>query len=429
MNKKIRFLSSLFMFFLVVLLALPQDTILIKNGTIVPVVGKITENGSLLIQKGKIVKIGINISAPSDAKIIDAQGMYVYPGMVALMTAIGVSGYPGAGNDQNEIGVTTPQMDPYMAFNPEDNSFDVTRIGGVTTVHTTSGSRNIITGKSIVVNLDGTLPSDMVIQKYTAQIFNVGAKGRNKYPSTLSGAVTLIKDKLDQAKLYAEKMKKPMEKSDGNKDAQQKRDLEMEALVPVVTGKVRAIFVTNSEVTLRNAISIIKEYKLKGIVQASNDIHKFVDELAKEKIPVLWAGSTTTPQRWEPFDLYYRTAGMLAEKGVMFTFITGGMGGNSSNVRNLPFPAALSVAHGLSEEEAIKALTINPAKILGVDDMVGSLEVGKVANVVIWSKSPIQMSSKIHSVIIKGNIIPLTSFQTRLRDKFEKIVKERMKKN
>lgn len=429
MNKKIRLLSSFFLFFLVVLFALPQDTILIKNGTIVPVVGKITENGSLLIQKGKIVKIGTNISAPSDAKIIDAKGMYVYPGMVALMTAIGVSGYPGAGNDQNEIGVVTPQMDPYMAFNPADNSFDVTRIGGVTTVHTTSGSRNVITGKSIVVNLDGTLPSDMVIQKYTAQIFNVRAKERNKYPSTLSGTVTLIKDKLYQAKLYAEKMKKPMEKSEGNKDTQQKRDLEMEALVPVVTGKVRAIFVTNNEVTLRNAISIIKEYKLKGIVQASRGIHKFVDELAKEKIPVLWAGSTTTPQRWEPFDLYYRTAGMLAEKGVMFTFITGGMGGNSSNVRNLPFPAALSVAHGLSEEEAIKALTINPAKILGVDDMVGSLEVGKVANVVIWSESPIQMRSKIHSVIIKGNIIPLTSFQTRLRDKFEKIVKERMKKN
>jgi imidazolonepropionase-like amidohydrolase len=101
--------------------------------------------------------------------------------------------------------------------------------------------------------------------------------------------------------------------------------------------------------------------------------------------------------------------------------------GGSHNVRNLPMPAALSVANGLSEEEAIKALTINPAKILGIDSMVGSLEVGKTANVVVWTGSPIQMRSRVQQVIINGKVIPLTSFQTRLRDKFEKIVQERMK--
>jgi imidazolonepropionase-like amidohydrolase len=113
----------------------------------------------------------------------------------------------------------------------------------------------------------------------------------------------------------------------------------------------------------------------------------------------------------------------MAEKGVLFAFEVGG----SHNVRNLPMPAALSVANGLAEEEAIKALTINPARILGIDNMVGSLEVGKTANIAVWSGSPIQMRSRVQQVIISGKVIPLTSYQTRLRDKFEPIVRGRLK--
>jgi len=177
MNKKAYIISSLFLFFLAILIAFPQETILIKNGTIVPVCGKTIKNGDLLIQNGKILKIGIDIKAPSDAVIIEASGKYVYPGIIALMTAVGVTGYPGAGNDQNEVGLVTPQMDPYDAINPEDNTINVTRMGGVTTVQTTSGSRNIINGKSVILNLEGTLAQEMVIKKYAAQIFNIGVRG------------------------------------------------------------------------------------------------------------------------------------------------------------------------------------------------------------------------------------------------------------
>jgi imidazolonepropionase-like amidohydrolase len=404
-----------------------QETILIRNGTIVPVVGGTLENGSLLIREGRIVEIGTDITAPADARVIDAKGMYVYPGMVATMTSIGVTGYPGAGNDQNEVGVATPHVDPFDALNPEDNTIEVTRIGGVTTAHTSSGSQNVINGKSIVMNLEGSLASEMTINKYAAQIFNVGAKRENSYPSTLSGTFSMVREKLDKAKDYDEKQRKA-ERGGGEEDAGDAkgsaRDMEMEALVPIVRGEIPAVFLTNDEVTLRNAIRIIKDYGLKGIVQASAGIYRHADQLAAARIPVLWAGTTTTPEPGEPFDYYYRGAALLAEKGITFAFA----GGGSHNVRNIPLPAALSVAHGLSEQDAVKALTINPSKILGVDDKVGSLEVGKVANVVIWSGSPIQMKSRVHQLIINGKVIPLTSFQTRLRDKFEKIVKERMKK-
>jgi len=399
--------------------AVSGEVILIKNGTIVPVVGKNIPSGCLLIKDGRIAQIGPNINAPNDAKIIDAQGKFVYPGLVAAMTAIGVTGYPGQGNDTDEVGTYTPYVDPYDALNPEDDSIEVTRIGGVLTVHTVSGTQGVINGKSVVLDLAGDLAEDMVIKKNVAQIFNIGAKSRDKYPSTNPGVVSLIRDKLNQAVLYANKQNKP------EKNTPAKRDLGMEALVEVVTGKVPAIFITSDEVTIRNALNIIKEYKLKGIIQARAGVLKYADRLAREKIPVIWAGTTVLPQRWQPFDLYYNTAAVLADKGVLFAFDAGGWGPGNRNVRNLPLPAGISVAYGLSPEKALEALTINPARILGIEDMVGSLEIGKHANVVIWSGDPLQMSSRILKVFIQGKEISLTSIQTRLRDKYQKIVKER----
>ena len=226
----------------------------------------------------------------------------------------------------------------------------------------------------------------------------------------------MIRNKLSQARLYAEKKGEPT-----------KVDLEMEALAPVVKREVPALFITNDEVTVHNALEIIGEYNLRGILWATAGVVKFADQLAANRIPVIWAGTTTVPQEKEPYDVGFNTAAVLSAKGVFFALESAGRGPGGHGVRNLPVPAAVSVAHGLPEEEAIKAITINPARILGVDDQVGSLEVGKTANVVIWSGSPIQLSSKVHTVIIKGKVIPMTSYQTRLRDKFGKLVKERLK--
>ena len=435
MRSRNQILAALFIFLLSSLLAFSQGTILIRNAKIVPVVGKIINNGCLLIQKGKIVQIAEEIAAPEGADVIDAKGMSIYPGLVSPLTAVGVTGYPGAGDDINEKGVSTPQMDPFDALNPEDETIEVARIGGVTSVLTVSGTRNAISGKAIILNLDGDVAEDMVIKRNAVEIFNMAGKTENKYPTTLPGVVSLIRDKLNQAKSYIEQKKKAAEKASGKKEKPEgmeerpfRIDLEMEALIPVVQGETPVLFMTENEVTIHNALEIIKEYNLKGILYATSDVWKLADRLNKEKIPVIWAGTMAITERWEPFDLNYRTASMLAKKGIFFALDQIGWGPSNRNVRNLPLFAGISVAHGLSEEEAIKAITINPARILGVDDQVGSLEVGKTANVVIWSDSPIQMKARVLEVIINGKRIPLTSVQTRLRDKFEKIVRERLKK-
>jgi imidazolonepropionase-like amidohydrolase len=284
------------------------------------------------------------------------------------------------------------------------------------------------------------LAEEMVIKRYVAQIFNMGAKADSlseskrpgDYPTTFPGINAFIRGYLNKVIRYAERNRKLDKREKKNKESITEeafeRDLELEALVPVLERKIPVVFITHNMVTIQNALRIIKEYNLKGILYATADILQFVDQLAAEKIPVIWAGTTTMPQRGEPFDLNYRAASVLADKGILFAIVPSGIEVNASfNVRNLPEPASLSVAHGLAEEEAIKAITINPAKILGIDEMVGSLEVGKIADIVIWSDSPIQMTSRVHKVIINGKIIPLTSIQTQLRDKFEKIVRERMK--
>ncbi len=433
MKKLTHVFLMLFLLFVVAKVGLAGGVILIKNGTIVPVNGGSPAVGDLLIENGKISKIGKNISAPTGAEIIEATGKYVYPGMVAVMTAVSVTGYPRAGNDTDETGTATPEMDPYDAINPEDDCIEVTRVGGVTTVHTISGSRSVINGKSVVLHLGGTLAEDMIAERYVAQVFNMSATEQDKYPSTRPGVVSYLRQKLNQAQDYAkkqsEKDKKTTEdkKSENDKEDFSKRDLAMEALVPVVTGKVPVVFITNNEVTIRNALAIIEEYNLKGIIRASSGILKYADRIAKANIPVIWTGTESLPQRWEPHDQNYNTAAVLAEKEIVFAFDPGGYGLGSRNVRNITTPAAISVAHGLSETKALEALTINPAKILGIDDKVGSLEVGKIANVAIWTGSPIQGRSRVETVIIKGELIPMTSFQTRLYDKFRKIVDERVR--
>ena len=419
-------------------------TILIKKATIVPVVGPKIVGGDLLIEKGQIVKLGRNLKAPEGAIIIEAEGDYVYPGLISSFTAIGVTGYPGAGNDLNEVGISTPQMDPYEAINPEDDCIAVTRLGGITTVLTISGTQNIICGQAVVLNLYGDFPCEMLVKRRAAMIFNIGAKQQNRYPSTIPGVMAFLRDKFEKVKLYQAR-KKETSKSSGKVKARTSKssrqvsstgpgfdrgfslNLEYEALIPVLEGQIPALFIANDEVTLRNSLRLIKEYHLKGIIYSRKGVRKFLPHLAQEKIPLIWAGTMTIPDRWQAYDYNYRMAAEIARQGILFAFEQAGWGPGSRNVRNLPVPVAMSVAHGLSEEEALRAMTIYPAKILGIDDKLGSLEPGKKANVVIWTGSPIQLTSRVKTLIIKGEIVPLESVQTRLRDRYEKIVRQRLK--
>jgi len=164
---------------------------------------------------------------------------------------------------------------------------------------------------------------------------------------------------------------------------------------------------------------------LKGILlSGSTDILKYADRIAAGNIPVIWAGTTDLPARWKPVDDNYRAAAALADKKILLAFSESAYQG-SSNVRQQPVPASLSVAYGLPEEEAVKALTLNPARMFGLDDRIGSLDVGKSADIVVCTKPLIQASSKIKAVLVSGRVIPMENMQTKLRDKYRAIIRER----
>jgi imidazolonepropionase-like amidohydrolase len=328
-------------------------------------------------------------------------------------------------------------MDPFDALNPEDECIEVARLGGVTTVLTIAGTQNVLSGQSILIHLDGDLAADMLIKKNVAQIFNLGARQQGKYPVTLPGVMALIRDKLNQTRRYIETRKlmdkKPAAKreeakGEGMGEESFRPSPEYEALIPVVEGEIPVLFMTYNEVTIANALALIKEFNLKGILYASADVLTYADKIKEQPVPLIWAGTTAVPSRWEAPDHNFLAGSVLARKGILFAFDQLGWGPGNRNVRNLPVPAAHSVAHGLAEEEAIRAMTIHPAKFFGVDKEIGSLEAGKTADLAVWSGSPIQMRSRVEKVIINGRIIPPESVQTRLRDKFEKIVRERRSK-
>ncbi len=396
--------------------ATAQDAVVIKNGTIVPVSGPPIPGGSLVIEKGRITAVGTSVKVPEKARIIDAAGLYVYPGLVAPLTAVGLTNYPGAGNDINEVGLSTPYLDPFEALNPEDETIAVARIDGVTSVLTAAGTSRLINGRVIALRLDGDLPEEMVLRRDVALVFNTSAKQASVYPTTFEGVSRYFTDKLDKARRYAE------EKKTGDSA----RDPEMEALAGALDGGKPVVFAAQGEVPIRIALRLMAEYKIKGILfTASNDILKYVDEIAARKIPVIWAGTTGLPDRWKPVDLNYHTAAVLSEKKILFA-LSDSSGQGGSNVRRLPVPASLSVAYGLAEDEAVKAITLNPARIFGLDDRIGSLEPGKSADVVVCTKPIIQASSKVKHVFIAGREIPQESVQTRLRDKYRAIVEERL---
>jgi len=395
----------------------PADKpIVILNGKIRPVVGPALERGSLLIENGKITAVGPTVRVPKDARVIDASGMYVYPGMVAPLTALGLTGYPGAGNDVNETGLSTPFIDPFDGLNPEDETIAIARVDGVTTALTASGSARPINGRAIALHLDGNLAEEMILQRDVCLVFNTTVRQTNSYPSTYEGVSRFFDEKLGKAKQYMEK----------KKGGDVPRDPESEALMPVLEGRLPVVFVAHGEVPIRIALRLISDYKIKGILfSASSEILKYADQIAARGIPVIWGGTSQLPERWEPVDKNYHAAAVLAEKKILLALSESSYQG-SSNVRRQPVPASLSVAYGLPEEEAVKALTINPARIFGLDDRVGSLEAGKSADIIICTKPLIQASSKIKTVLIAGRIVPMENVQTRLRDKYRAIVRERM---
>ena len=402
-----------------------MPTYVIRGGTVVPVVGAQIPNGTVVIQNGKIQAVGANVQAPQGATVIDATGLFVYPGMIDSGTELGlveIGSVPGS-TDTREIGDFNPQDVALTAVNAHSELIPVARVNGVTTV-ITSATGALMSGSAALVDLWGWTPDEMAVKPQVAQVMSYpsaggggrgGGGGFGNRPAgdaaeTMNRQVRALRDFLTDARSYAD----VKAKTSANAPNVPRVNQAMEALIPVLRGEVPVIFDVSSVEQIRGVLTLADSFKLKVILRGARDAWRVADTLAARGIPVIVGPTTQAPGPDDPYDALYAQPAVLAKAGVKIAFQSSG----ASDVRNLPYNAALATAYGLNMDEAIKALTINPAQIFGVADRLGSLEPGKVANVVVTTGNPLDVRSNVKHLFIRGQAIPLTDRHTKLYEQF-----------
>lgn len=396
-----------------------SGTFLLDNATVVTVT-KGTMQGDVLVKDGKIAEVGANISAPTDVKVIDCTGLFVYPGMIDGMTRLGLEEIAAIGltKDFDELGDFNPHMDALTAVNPNSVSIPVTRTNGVTTV-ITAPTGGLFSGKASLINLHGYTPQQMYAG-FEAVIMNFPSSGKQgrwdrrseedvkkdyeKSVSKLDGIWTKAKD---YARMDSIAMAQKVAKTGYNP--------QMDALLSTVRGKAKLMIRVNKKEDILNAIKWVEANKVDAIFVSVSEGWRVADELAKAKIPVLVGPILrTTARKHDKYDRPYKNPSILAKAGVKIAIMTN----ESENVRNLPFNAGFAAAYGLGIEDALKAVTINPAEIFGLGDQLGSIEAGKVANLFITDGDPFETKTQPKYLFINGWNVPIESRHTLLYDEF-----------
>ena len=380
----------------------------IKNGRIYTMAGEIIENGSILIKDGKILEVGKELVAPLDAKVIDAEGKMVFPGFIDAHSHLGMweEGIGFEGSDGNEmVDPVTPHLRAIDGINPMDMSFEEAYKGGVTTAVTGPGSANVIGGMFAAIKTYGKRVDDMIIKEPVAMKVAFGENPKRVYndqkksPITRMAIVAILRENLFKAKQY-------MEKKEGAKDDPSKMpeyDMKMEALERVLRREIPIKAHAHRADDIFTALRIAKEFDVDITLDHCTEGHLIADYLAREGKAAIVGPSLTERSKYELKNLTFDTPRILHEAGVKIAITTDSP---VIPLHYLPICAGLAHKSGLDEMEALKAITINPAQIVGIDDRVGSIEVGKDADIVIFDGNPIKdIQCKTYMTIIDGEIV------------------------
>lgn len=389
-------------------------TFLLKNGTIITGTGD-TIVGDLIIEENRIKDIGSNLSI-KEGDQIDCTGKYIYPGFFDSGTGLGLNEISSISltSDSREIGKFNPQLKALTAINPNSVLIPVTRVNGITTV-LSKPSGNIFPGKAALINLWGYTPKEMSLQKsFTMINFPIAGK-RHRWDR---------RNKDDIKKQYEEARKdldQYIEKAVCYKELIQSKSSninynpEMEALQGILNQKEKVIINVNRSNDILEAIKWVKSKSLDAILSGVKEGYLVADSIAKAGIPVIVGPILATPSRSNAsFASNYKNASVLHKAGVKIAIQTT----ENENVRNLPYHAGFAAAYGLGKEEALKAITIYPAEIFGVDKDYGSISLDKMANLLITDGDPFETKTTIEEVFIKGYRIPMESRHTLLYDEF-----------
>ena len=380
-----------------------MNTTLIRGGLVHDAVHRDACKADILLADGKIAAIGTDLTAPADAVIFDADGLDVFPGFVDAHTHIGLDGYGIGyeGCDYNEMNdIWTPQLRAIDGINPRDPSLADARKAGVTCVCTGPGSANVLGGTFLAMKTVGERVDNMIVRDPVAMKCAFGENPkrcyRDKCDSTRMSTAAFLRGALMQARDYGARK----QAANGDITKMPAYNQKLEALLPVLAREIPLKAHAHQANDIFTALRIAREFDLRLTLEHVTEGHLIADELAKEKdVPMAVGPSLTFASKFELQNKSWETPGVLANAGCHVSIIT-----DNSVIpqQYLPLCAGMAVKAGMDPFDALKAITINPAEHIGVADRVGSLEVGKDADVVITNGCPFEVMTEVRAVFIDG---------------------------
>jgi len=395
--------------------ALPASaqTIAITGGTIYPVSGPKIENGTLLLRDGKIAAVGASLEIPSGATRVDAKGGWITPGLIHGGSTLGLKlfdiGVQLETQEDTVSGDVKPSFNVAEGVDPASMAIPVARLEGVTS-SISKPALGLIPGQAVLIDLAGDRIEDMVAQSPVAMMADLGLGGKQSGGGSRARATQRLRRVLRDALEY-EKRRDDFRKAQMQPLAAPAEELE--ALLPVLKGKLPLFVIANRRGDIETALRIGQEFNLKMVIWGGAEGWQVAPELARAKVPVLLEPLTDVP-RFDALNARLDNATLLWKAGVK----VGVAQQDAALFRDLRQAAGNEVRNGMSWDDALRSITLSTAEAAGVADRYGSLEVGKVANVVVWSGDPLEFSSRVTHLFIRGKEIPLTSRQTELLDRY-----------
>ena len=426
---KIQTLRSAFAFLLIFLLSAVfiqaqtrTDVYAVTNARVVTVSGKTIERGTIVVRDGLIEAVGETARVPADARVIDGSGLTVYPGFFDTLTNLGIAAPPRPLGQNQPAAQTAPPSNSNFAsgLRPEeraveqlkagDAQFETQRNAGITTVLTVS-REGIFNGQSAIINLAGEQVSGMIVKTPFAQHVTFRTLPGGQFPTSLMGTFAALR----QMFIDAQRQQEVQRLYAANQRGMQRpaMDVSLEALIPVLNGTIPIVFNANTEMEIIRALDLVQEFKLKAIIAGGQEAYKVADRLKAQNVAVLL--SLDFPKRTaaaspeadpEPLDLLRlraevpKTAARLQQAGVKFAFQSGTM----KNITDYLMNAGKAIENGLNRDAAIRAMTLNAAEILGVNNQLGSIEPGKIANLVVVRGDLFAKDKTITQVFVDGRL-------------------------
>ena len=388
------------------------QTIAITGGTVYPVSGPKIENATVLLRDGRITAVSSGIAIPAEAARIDATGKWVTPGLIdgaGQMGLVEISAVRGTREDTLEGNDVAASFNVAEGINPASTLIPVTRIEGITTTLAAPGG-GLISGQAVLIDLDGASIEAMVAKSPVAVVADLSERAKEAGGWSRAGLAQRLR------RVFADALEYARRKADYSRAQMQPLAApaaDLEALLPVLRGELPLIVRANRRSDIETALRIAKEYKLKLILAGAAEGWQIAEAIAAAGVPVLVQPLDNIPS-YDALGIRYENAALLSRAGVKVALLET----NTHNSRNLRQQAGNAVTYGMTWDQALRAVTLSPAEIFGVADRYGSLEPGKVANVVVWSGDPFEFRTAVEHVLIRGREIPLRSRQTELLERY-----------